>query len=869
MVRGNWQRRVERTEARRKQAKQRKQRNEDKRHHKLLVQDLLRLLDQQTTTARTIHVWVDDEISIPPSWLDPPPGAQSKRTTRTSNSLEEQQQQQRKGGHWRSGKKKTHPRSRESMESDATAQQEENSNTLWLCQAHFFHDACKGRCRFIHYASPYQTLCQVLDDEQELVAGETAAQLSVSSDEHAKERGAVEMVHYFSFDVQYSKGEATTVSDHITNAFSQKEAKLSSIVYLALDDMLVFDRYREGIVLSDDARLALELNADGGSRRKLSIASETGTFHRLPGTILEHILTFLPDESVAVATQVCKGWFTEIGRNSPNLWLFLLKRRKWPLPPATDRDDNEANPRQSVLDTQRRFRQEFLKHYSVLRDATAIQSSFSAIEQKKHVVSREMAYQDFSVPYLYPCSGVQNWAPNQILAAYRDLSLRLFESGAKEGENELFCKEVLVLSVDPYRNTKKRDCKLMSFAVDEEWIGCLCSVKALHTNMHTNILTVISRENFLLGESGCNASGETESNLKVIDIGEAVLNYILSIEGDDDEHKEELLHFLDNGGEIGGVDVGVPRYSQIAACGYGRFLLKVRISFPDEGHSLAPMLVLFSASVGAIVWTRDCTLLNMDRAEGAEAQYSSVRRQHTTGSRVSCSIAVSHARAFAPITIFDIEPSGSVSQTQFMQYTYPSTLWDEIGDGWISADHFRRLGITSTHVVVVDSFFIPDEHDFPNRVPQRTVVSFHPRLGTESNSKYLPVQRNMTPYQLACVRDEHVILLCNQDINQDGDGTTLAILLHVPSGSEIGRQAWSRKSEACFLRMTPDANETLGVGMSSMGVVMTGRDVRARASRTLVLPDLPEQRSSKKKKKGKARKSGKKDGFARGMSLRG
>ena len=52
MVRGNWQKRVETADARRKEAKQRKQRSEEKRIFKGQAQEMLALLDRHMDAIR-------------------------------------------------------------------------------------------------------------------------------------------------------------------------------------------------------------------------------------------------------------------------------------------------------------------------------------------------------------------------------------------------------------------------------------------------------------------------------------------------------------------------------------------------------------------------------------------------------------------------------------------------------------------------------------------------------------------------------------------------------------------------------------------------------------------------------------------------
>src|SRR6056300_1337574 len=75
MVRGNWQRRVELNESRRKDAKQRKQRQDEKKLYKANVQALLTMLErhgeminQQYQRRQRKYGNADQPSPTPPSW---------------------------------------------------------------------------------------------------------------------------------------------------------------------------------------------------------------------------------------------------------------------------------------------------------------------------------------------------------------------------------------------------------------------------------------------------------------------------------------------------------------------------------------------------------------------------------------------------------------------------------------------------------------------------------------------------------------------------------------------------------------------------------------------------------------------------------
>lgn len=981
MVRGNWQKRVETAEARRKEAKQRKQKTDDKRQYKNWMQELLRNLDEGTdrlrhsgkATVRHIHVWTDTLPSDSPPLLDlfvdhsgggvgegsvgGSPSKSARRGKNRSNSLDIIESGRKGRGRSNStadkAKKKLHPRSKESLDdADGGLGEANDSTPLLLCRSQFFTGKCeeatrkRGACSCLHFSNHSKTLSQVMQpkkrpaNRQHLLAAEAAAEMALEDSVNA-DVGAMEMAYYVSVGLSGRQEEPEpSFSEYFVGALSQKKVVLASIVYVAIGDVLVYDRYREGVLLPSNEDFISALAVDDTiNLRKLSIGSEgdgedEANFHLLPGTVLELILYFLPDASVAAASQVCKSWHREIGQNSPNLWRHLLDRRYWPLPREESSEAEEGE--------QKRYRHAFLSHYSVIRDSNAIQQSWNALEHSRwNIIPREMAYQDFSRRKNAPsdtneCVGVDTWGPNQVLAAYeQDCSLRLFETYIKPESSERGCKELVCQRVDPYRNTRKRHCRMLSMGVDDQCIASLCLVSTDSVTAVAHVLVVVNRDEFLLGESSDvvekpNASG---AHLNVFDMGEAVLNYIISESaGTDSLH--EVLEFLQDGGEIGSVEVLVS--NQFAACGYGRFMLEVAVSAPrsqdnedaDEIRLVDRKLVLFSAGVGSIVWMGgSVSLLNGPVPRSEAVNVSSIRRP-VGSTRATCSMAVSPEKSPGSILLLEVDSAGHVADVNTIDCP-TATVSQLQEDNCSPAEQFRALQITPTHVVVADSFnIIPpplndDNEDAPVDPPIprcKVVTSLVPRgapaADISSSSAVVHLcGRTLKVLQLSCIRDDYLVLvtighhpqddhndndpilddLAGQWFQQQDNNTTAddagddavvqawAILLHIPTGREIGRRLWladaahllndngNDDSASNKFILSADAQGTIGLGLSGRGIAMTGSDVRAvgGVSNVHIIPDTQNVRSGKKKKKRKANIAGKKDGFARGMSLRG
>lgn len=727
------------------------------------------------------------------------------------------------------------------------------------------------------------------------------------------------------------------LSDRVAKTLAGQHLKLSDIAYICVDHVLLYDRYRNGVVYESEDTIGRPRDSSVGGNDGMTSTIDgleqpsAATARDFPGSILEHILAFLPDEAVAAANRVCRSWYREIGTNhSPSLWKHLLDRHNWPHPPRpshlNDTPPTGSSRGDAVVGNANHdgssFRSQFLQHYSVIRDLKAVQRALHAIATGIPTVEREMAYQDFSIRQHAPvsrCVNLFEWSPNRILAGYADdCSLRLFETSAKPGSisGEKVCRELICKRMDPYRNTKRRNCRMLSFGLDEQCIGCLCKVSTPSSSREAFVLSLCSREDLLIGESSeaFNTAGSTDdiSTLNVIDIGESVLNYLLS--SDEGDHRLfELIEYLSEGNDIGDVEVHVSR--KLAACGYGRFMVEGSISIPVEDGDGTVMelidrrLFLFSASAGAIVWTRESHPLTQQPRPSDEDMILTYlcRPKHPGGSRTSCFIAISSSGS-ATVMIGEIEASGE--GPRFEQVEAAQLLRHEIMRG--SEVEIRRnpyngirpIVITATDIVVADTVVQMVEGEI---LRHKTVVSFYPRQALPEQPSYatLLIAGGLDVVRMSTIRDQHVLLVCRRfqlpaaheaegggglgeidghwfggaaedtamttQTNNDNateNADAVFVVIHVPSRQEISRIGVNTGPEDPHV--VEDGAETIGVALNAGGIVMTGKDVRTTNCDAgfVVLDDAP-TRSAKKKKKRQPNRGGKKDGFARGMSLRG
>jgi F-box domain len=702
--------------------------------------------------------------------------------------------------------------------------------------------------------------------------------------------GAMEMLYYLpcTLDVSFcinsnnentgqnditTKSSTSSFSSQITDLLAQKKINYVNIAFAVISDVIVFDRNRDGLLYrnEDDFWLTVFNESNNTSTTKdptattevlilpANVAISTsytntrknrnnsfdysmkttnnkdnddninnnGLIRDLPGAILEHILTYVPDYCVGSASCVCKSWNYEIGKNSSNLWQHLLQRRNWPIVlPVIQQTQEEAIavavavavPTRIELTSNRQqqqyhstiHRDTFIRHYTAVRDMVAIrygccngllQSSNTISSSRRHqrnrCIEREMTYHDFATRKFSPkypnsCVSVQVWSKNRILAAYKnDCSVRLFEADERLGSytNELTCREIVCQKIDPYRNTKKRTCTFVAMGLDDECIGCLAQVVSDNIQKHVSayILIIMRRENFLVGESSsCGGEKDPSANtpdfdtsVNVIDIGEAVINFLLSTDHVD-QRLLAIIDFISDGGALGEVEVLTSH--SIASCGYGRFMVEVAIYLPsiindddadDEDDDndddtaensrmrfIDRRLILFSTRLGAIVWMGDSNPLSHTvlRPYNECTILSSYRRCSINGgTHTTCYIAASSTLT-SSIALYELDYSGTFHIVSPSIKDISCMVRNEIdSNGWAIAANQLML-LTPTDVIVT---FVANGQEH-GRIVNRSILAFYPLNPTREKPSYtiIPLAYGIEVKSLSCIRDDHISLLC-------------------------------------------------------------------------------------------------------------
>jgi len=359
---------------------------------------------------------------------------------------------------------------------------------------------------------------------------------------------------------------------------------------------------------------------------------------------------------------------------------------------------------------------------------------------------------------------------------------------------------------------------------------------------------------------------------------------------------------LDSGGELPDVQIVASR--NVVACGYGRFMVEVSIWIPDETEEfvtesvlLDRKLVLLSTSTESVVWIGDSNITQIQQRLD-DVRIVSIRESIAAGGhRSTCSIAV--ASSWSPnILTVEIDPAGHAEHVETIESSSQVQAY-LLQDGWEVGEtgnghRCRPVVITPSDIIVVDNLQRENR-----RIFRKSVISFYSRGTHDHVHSILTLDFECETLQMLRFRDDHVVLICRlyeykeaETEELEEDVTDLAsendcqekieaVIVSVES-RKVLHQVCLLEDAANLLPVIFDHDiqislcadqETLGVGVSWCGMVLTGQDIRS-VGRTSLGGPLDSQQASnnaskKKKKKRQSGKGNKKDGFARGMSLRG
>ena len=735
---------------------------------------------------------------------------------------------------------------------------------------------------------------------------------------------------------------------------------LTSVVYLTIQGVLIFDRYRGGLVVTEKGERFLlygeaitldttRSSLDESKKKKYYPSLDNNDeindesmpiYERLTHTLLDEILAFSDDECVGILPRVCRSWYDEVG--SPSLWTMLLDRHGWPMSVNDHGDsggsgsggesgsDDDARgddyflSGDDILHHCKKLRETFISHYSVSRDVRALSNACTYIvagggttgvgssNSSNHKPGLESAMHIFKTTKGTTSNNlvesqchVKIWSENGIknedgsarsLVAYEDCTLRLFEvvrgNSDQSGANAIKCRQVACLRAAPHFISRKKDrCKLMGIDLDDAVVACLIRGRDHdkpwmdHDNQW---MTVISCDDIVCAGN----EGLLEDCVQSYDLQLLLLDYIY------DELPPSLSEIFERDESVR-VSVG----KKLIACGRGNFLISAYVSAPlvvdgmddDDEHINIGVdnedifafwrnhlirghrLFLFSTRSGSIVKS-----LVLERERDNTTLFASrpfKHRSDTDGAEVLCTtVLISDPSISMPLSFIAVE----IRRDGTIDFIHKAMIEEDKFAPWCT----MSAALTSSHAV-----FSTNPIPGPALHVQAVLPSRHDEIYNNLNNGIHSFDIG-EPYgsvrSMFIIREHYVAVVVKEgDENNDelggewfglneaptnDDASVLIIVYHIPSSNEICR--CTLPSAAVSIDSIGD---TLAMNVSNLGFVITGEDARDVGRVSIPLTDMAQTMASPsiKQPKGKKKRlaslaSGrKKDGFARGMSLRG
>mmetsp|Transcript_653 Transcript_653/g.1411 ORF Transcript_653/g.1411 Transcript_653/m.1411 type:complete len:1041 (-) Transcript_653:48-3170(-) len=692
-----------------------------------------------------------------------------------------------------------------------------------------------------------------------------------------------------SLEYDMNNTQKSKVNEVLQHMFKKEKLPTTSLVYLTVQGVLIYDRYREGLVVSekeerfllfgdavDDVSPGEDIHND-----VIEEQTEPMRIHQiLTHHLLDEILSYCGDEGAAILPQVCSSW-RDVGTQSPQLWKVLLGRHDWPLTV----DSNQSAPPSDTLDECQQFRSAFISHYSVVRDVRALADACNHIiggsggstTNDKH--GFESAMQIFKATKGAPVlegngenlctvkiwSGDNESASTRALAAYDDCTLRLFEvvrgnsSSNAQGSSEanINCRQLVCVRAAPPSKSRKRDsCEMKSMDLDSEVV--VCFVEELHDqNEDTEAdsvipwMAVFSRDDLVCAG---NEGMLEDDSVRYHDLRAVILDFLLDVLPDSscEELREALSNYLAMyDGNTSDIHISVT--PKLVACGKGHFLFHAFIHIPgyselplegEESHthssnhpeSRGHRLFLFSTRHGRIV--KSLHLTSYREATSLFASRPFRRRAIVDTPSAMCTNVLVSGPTMALLFIsVEVKRDGTVDLLK------KSMIENEEFAPWSTLN----ANLTSSHAI-----FSTDPVQGPVLHFQR-ILSSH---GEMNNSTFDSIEiggRNCRLHNMLIIRELYIVVSVGHHPNNeeeedasDGEASFEAIIYYMPTLQEIYR--CPLPSEALSIDCIGD---TLAMNVSNLGFAISGGNARDVA-RTALQEDImtsPSGKNAKEKKK--------------------
>lgn len=766
--------------------------------------------------------------------------------------------------------KKVHPRSHESAVDDGN----DDDDEPLMCSDYFFTGSCEGlnagkkkncrKCELMHYATKKElTLYRALKSGPKNVlkiaskaALDTQRKID-GEDANSEENAGIDMLYYIQIPLDYSKEK--NVTQTVTEFLAKESIPMASIAYVVYEknQNFLYDRFNGGKILSPEE----EENIFGTNNIEETPTSITksDSFIEFPAAVLENILLFLPDEYSGVMPMVCKNLHSEIGTQSPSLWKNLISRHEWNQP----KQDFSVDPTQFYKDR-------FISNFRVFQRVQSFQHGLEKAIHSDRNTDLELSNGTATSPPVEDISLgdsiIRTWDDKSIVMFHRYTCTICIQEVSFNSDGEKYLREVLKLRLAPIPHSKKTSCMLAHFATDDRYLLSSFRVDG------KSLLTTITKDELL-----------ANSSEDVIDCGDVLQMHDLSCcfvdyfnSSEEEGSMDAIRAYIDAGENIDDLKFIV---ENIIETGHGMFVLLVRVEIGLEDDDDASTdvyvcdgLMCFSASKGRQGCVDFHELPNTVQTASAtlDSNYSFKKRTEST------TIICKQLQSPHSFTI-NVDRNGRFSDE--------SSLLHNFDNDTVPGTGTNRAG----------SFLVPIDatHTFPmmdGLVTMNDGMIYY--ICNEGSPVEIPLKEGVQSLlNLSRIDENHILIACREGIvlpngeeelnpeedidahwfGEDEEISSVHLrVVHVPDQtviydgvigdtSKIGLQIWNRSNGT----IVASINSTCKTVISSAYVnKLRPNDAESSNDKT------PKQKKQKKKKR-LAAKTGKKDGFARGMSLRG
>lgn len=603
-----------------------------------------------------------------------------------------------------------------------------------------------------------------------------------------------------------------------------------------------------------------------------------------------------------------------MGTKSPQLWKLLLNRHNWPFRVGIQACDLDA------------YRDAFISHYVAARDIRAIASASSLLTGSSidsNAVDKsgiDYAIQRYKSTTGAPqftdsncCAKVRVWSENvyaekncsRALAVFsHDFTLRLFEvvprnnvSGTQTSSRSTKCRQIAcVRAIPPSVSQRKTAYWLGGMDLDEDVVATLfcCASendRRLPPDASAAFLSIISRDD--LACAGNEGLMDNDS-LREFDVRAMILDFLLC-GADHIDHLQAALHDYLSIWDGDTSHIAIIFSQNLVSCGHGYFLCDAFITIPVESDVESDDSDNDRSSVGPHSGVgHRIFLLSIKKGRGKIVKAIQVGVQggnhielHASNPSLQQYGTINGASVRKLCTNVVVKSTGisqdlsNLSIQIFKDGTVDMQMKAIIESPQIQSVDVAKMLVVVTSNCVVSArkssigTFLEFVCDGENEMTHDKVL-YIIEVG-ESSSKML--------CGIFCIRDEYVavILETRQDreeeegavagewfgLDEDPTIKREVVLFHISSRREIFRYPLPT-----HLIRLDCIGDTIAANVSNLGFFIAGGNARevARTSpndESEISPTPTKTTKAKKKRLASLASGRKKDGFARGMSMRG